>query len=332
MTDKLFPIGIAVQAVGPILAVDEARMLDLAGLDMTPVDAKTALVTADEYFRVWEAAEHLSTQPSAGYAVGIALANSQSAPAFQALTCAPNFLTGQQRLSKYKTLVGPIKSRALVRDDTLTVEYFSADPNAKMPAGAGLAHVCYSAKAIRNLTSKPVTPIDVELLDVEVRRSVKEFLGTNIYAAEGNQTSISFSLADAELPFISENTVLWRHIEQNLIAELTDQIASTPFVSLVKERVIKQLPSGVVSASRISEQLGMSQSTFQRRLKRDGTSYKQILDRVRVSMATSYLKQGSVQLAEISLMLGYADPNSFFRAFKALTGMTPNEFRDANGV
>lgn len=332
MTNKLFPIGIAVQAVGPILAVDEASMFNLAGLDLSPSESKTALVTADEYFRVWEAAEQLSTEPSAGYAVGIALANSQSAPAFQALTLAPNYLIGQQRLSKYKSLISPIQSRTIVRDDTLTVEHFSADPNAFLPVGAGLAHVCYSAKAIRNLTSKPVRPISVELLDVDVPENVQEFLGSRLVPAKGNHTSISFSLADAELPFISENTALWLHIEQNLIAELTEQVANTPFVALVKERVIKQLPSGVVSASRISEQLGMSQSTFQRRLKQDGTSYKQILDRVRISMATSYLKQGSVQLSEISLMLGYADPNSFFRAFKALTGMTPNEFRDANGV
>ena len=40
-----------------------------------------------------------------------------------------------------------------------------------------------------------------------------------------------------------------------------------------------------------------------------------------------YLKTSTMSGAEISFLLGYEDPNSFFRAFHAWTGNTPETVR-----
>lgn len=71
--------------------------------------------------------------------------------------------------------------------------------------------------------------------------------------------------------------------------------------------------------------LGLSTRTLQRRLKEEGTSFQRTLDEVRTELARHYLKNSSMSGAEISFLLGFEDPNSFFRAFQRWTGKTPRE-------
>jgi AraC-like DNA-binding protein len=39
------------------------------------------------------------------------------------------------------------------------------------------------------------------------------------------------------------------------------------------------------------------------------------------------LEQGEMQITQVALQLGYADPSHFVRAFRRWTGQTPGEFR-----
>jgi AraC-like DNA-binding protein len=46
------------------------------------------------------------------------------------------------------------------------------------------------------------------------------------------------------------------------------------------------------------------------------------------SIRVEYLLEPSLQLVETACLLGYEDPNSFFRAFREWEGTTPGEWRD----
>jgi len=54
------------------------------------------------------------------------------------------------------------------------------------------------------------------------------------------------------------------------------------------------------------------------------TSYRN-----RESLAKYYLTTSAMTGAEISFLLGFEDPNSFFRAFHTWTGQTPRSMREA---
>ena len=45
------------------------------------------------------------------------------------------------------------------------------------------------------------------------------------------------------------------------------------------------------------------------------------------AVARHYLKSSNLTGAEISFLIGYDDPNSFFRAFHTWTGTTPEQTR-----
>ena len=52
-------------------------------------------------------------------------------------------------------------------------------------------------------------------------------------------------------------------------------------------------------------------------------------DETREALARYYLASSSLSAAEISFLLGYDDPNSFYRAFHGWTGKTPDGVRSA---
>jgi AraC-like DNA-binding protein len=44
-----------------------------------------------------------------------------------------------------------------------------------------------------------------------------------------------------------------------------------------------------------------------------------------------FVEATSMELAEVASLLGYEDPNSFFRAFREWEGTTPGEWRRSAG-
>ena len=75
----------------------------------------------------------------------------------------------------------------------------------------------------------------------------------------------------------------------------------------------------------------MSTRTLQRHLKNEGTSFQAALNETRESLARHYLMNSAMSAGEISFLLGYEDPNSFYRAFRSWTGLTPDKLRAEAG-
>jgi len=66
---------------------------------------------------------------------------------------------------------------------------------------------------------------------------------------------------------------------------------------------------------------------LQRRLTEQGITFQQLLDEARRELAHHYLLHSSRELNETAYLLGYADANSFFRAFHHWEGTTPGQWR-----
>ena len=66
-------------------------------------------------------------------AVGKAMASGPILPIFLALSIAPNMAEGLRRLSRYKTLFGPVAIKLSHRNAALRVEIVADDPALTMP-------------------------------------------------------------------------------------------------------------------------------------------------------------------------------------------------------
>jgi AraC-like DNA-binding protein len=76
----------------------------------------------------------------------------------------------------------------------------------------------------------------------------------------------------------------------------------------------------------VAKRLGVSTRTLKRRLADAGTTFSDVVAARRRDVATALLRT-SATIDEIAAELGYADAQSFSRAFRRWTGMTPSAYR-----
>lgn len=73
--------------------------------------------------------------------------------------------------------------------------------------------------------------------------------------------------------------------------------------------------------------MGMSPRNLRRQLAQEGTTYRDIVNELRIELAKEYLRSGEFLPKEVSYLLGFKDPNAFRRAFKSWTGQTVSDYR-----
>jgi len=112
-----------------------------------------------------------------------------------------------------------------------------------------------------------------------------------------------------------------------LMLDYLHRLDKDDIVNRVCTCLVELLPMGEPSRETVAEALNISLRSLQRKLQEDGTSYKDLLDKVRQDLAEQFIGQSHISLGEISFRLGFATSSSFSRAFKRWMGMPPGEYR-----
>jgi AraC-like DNA-binding protein len=79
----------------------------------------------------------------------------------------------------------------------------------------------------------------------------------------------------------------------------------------------------------VARALSTSSRTVRRRLSDEGTSFRTVLEGVRIALADEWLARGDRSITEIGLELGYSDAANFTRAYRRARGTTPSDARRA---
>jgi AraC-like DNA-binding protein len=81
--------------------------------------------------------------------------------------------------------------------------------------------------------------------------------------------------------------------------------------------------SRVPRFTEVALSLNCSERTLARDLAKAGTSYRALVDRVRMDMARDFLLRGKLSVTEVAMRLGYGDATAFVRSFKRHFGTSP---------
>ena len=76
-----------------------------------------------------------------------------------------------------------------------------------------------------------------------------------------------------------------------------------------------------------AEILETSERSLRRYLAREGTSWRELVDRVRVEAALDLMAEPSHSLGDIAAILGYSQYPHFNRAFRRWTGQSPRDYK-----
>ena len=87
------------------------------------------------------------------------------------------------------------------------------------------------------------------------------------------------------------------------------------------------MPFSACTVGEVAGAIATSPRTLQRQLAENGTTFQKLRDQIRADLALKYLRQSTLQLAEISEILGFAEPSVFTRSFRRWHGCTPRDAR-----
>jgi len=131
-----------------------------------------------------------------------------------------------------------------------------------------------------------------------------------------------------ELPITSGDSHLLQILEAHADDLLSERRIATGLQGLVENQLRSMLPSGRVQMAAVAQQLGMSERSFKRHLAQEGTTFGEILDRLRNNLALRYLRDRRMTLQQVAWQLGYSEIGAFNHAFKRWTGTSPGRARN----
>lgn len=99
----------------------------------------------------------------------------------------------------------------------------------------------------------------------------------------------------------------------------------------VREVMRAQLVLQDLSEDSVARRLSMGIRTLQRALMVEGTSFRELRNDLIKARACALLSDSVVEINQIARSLGYTEPNSFRRAFRNWTGVSPVLFRRERG-
>lgn len=95
-------------------------------------------------------------------------------------------------------------------------------------------------------------------------------------------------------------------------------------VTLLLEPILAE---GTIHIDEVARKLGISRRKLQSDLNGEGHIFRDLLRSLRAQRAMRLMRETSDTLAEIALGVGYSDQAHFHRAFSAVAGMAPGEWR-----
>jgi len=304
-----------VAAVGIDLAKAANPDWRLGQQDFDLLLAHCVTVTGDEAFGLL-AAEQL--QPQVLRSLGLAWLASDTVYA------------GLQRLQRFGRLVSTGIDLNLEQEGDRVHLYLATDPRL---ADIGPASRDYAVGIITRMCrltlGELLAPVNITMdRPTPVAPYFFKYLLASRAVFEAPTIRISWSRADIMEPLITGDPLLARINDEHTLAYLDSFLARSTTREVV-DKIVEKLPDGPPGQQQIAEALHVSNRTLQRKLREEGTSFKDLLRDTRMQLARKYLRSPGRSVVETAYMLGFSEPSTFSRAFKRWTGMAPAEYREA---
>jgi AraC-like DNA-binding protein len=139
---------------------------------------------------------------------------------------------------------------------------------------------------------------------------------------------LEFSTDTLAIPLVTADAKLLRALQPFCdMAAKERGTAKGTLRAAVENEAEKLLPHGKAQAQTVAKNLGLSVRTLSRRLGEEGTTYAEIVDQLRRSLALQYVKEPGMSISQMTWLLGYQGPTSFNHAFRRWTGRSPSAAR-----
>jgi len=312
------------------LGLDAATVLRRAGLPSGILDGDGTRISLDAYYALCESFDAEAQSPTLALKLGQIEASEYFDPALFAAMCAPNMTVAGQRLGHFKRLVGAFSLDVNTEADATRFTY-RCKYRPDIPATMAATEIVFLVNLLRRATRQRVNPRSACLPGpLEARSAFEDWFGCPV--DYGDTASFSLHPVDAMRPFLTHDNQMWQSFEPTLRRRMEDAREDLTMRARVENALMELLPSGRTQIDDVARELAISRRSLQRRLSEEGTSWLDVLNEARERLARHYLTSTSLGASEVSFLLGFEDPNSFYRAFRRWMDTTPEAWREAQNV
>lgn len=307
--------------------LEPPKVLRAAGLPVTFHIDPTNILTTARLFAVWKAVEAMSSGTVPALPILSAAGEAGHQPAFIAALYALNLRDAIHRIERFKRM-GASEMYAFDVEGEVSIMTktwpFAVETE---PAVSVDLSFLFLLEIGRIGTGQRITPALVQYQrGGPAAPELEAHYGCQIsYGAARN--AIFFRNADLAIPFPGHAPEFLAMVTPGLRA-VFDELKSSSTISERVMAVLKRtMASGRPDIAFVARALGISERSLQRLLTAEGTTFRTILAKAREELSLQLLADPAISVEEITLMLGFQDATSFYRAFREWQYMSPGEWR-----
>jgi AraC-like DNA-binding protein len=128
-------------------------------------------------------------------------------------------------------------------------------------------------------------------------------------------------------PLALSNLALKAYFERQCREAAQRFEADSAITGKVRRLVIAGMNGHLPTMDDVARGCGLSVRSLHRALDSEGAKFNAIVDGVRREFSERYLSRQTLNVSEVSYLVGFNDTSAFFKAFKRWTGKSPTEYR-----
>jgi AraC-like DNA-binding protein len=303
-----------------------AEMVGVAPSNVTDADARVphALIA-----RVWETLAAHCGDAHLGLFAASLLAAAPLDLVDMALDCAPDFRSMVAGFLRFQRLFHDANESLLEVRGEWAIPIFRLGPEAPR-----CRHLCefvlatWSFKVRRDLGPR-FALAGVRMVDAGPARAdaFARAFGDVPVEHGAREDALVFPAALLDAPLVGADGAAWARLQTQLEGALAKREPGASFVDGARRQLQAELLQGRADVKALARALAVSTRSLQRRLTEEGTSFSDLLDKVRRELAVSHMHRADTSVTEIAFLLGFSDLSAFSRAFRRWTGASPSAYR-----
>lgn len=284
-------------------------------------------ITVGQFILLWETAIQLTGNRALALQIREGVEKQDFHFTTRIILHSKNLLEGLQHWIRYSRMICKI-NRITWREEGkhLLVSYRNTAPqyqNIWFPE----YHLAMGIRIARHMCGEDISAVETRFQhpDPGYGEEYRKVFGGEVYF-QRDENLVVLKKADTEHrcrfhdPYIQ--SVFKQHTKNIFLAASPALL----FQDKVREFIIDSLSKGTANTETASAHFNMGRATLHRKLKKENTTFRSLIEHCRKELAKNYLKQG-MNSSQIAHLLGFSEPAAFQHAFKRWFGTSPGELR-----
>jgi AraC-like DNA-binding protein len=279
-------------------------------------------VDFEKAYQSWELAVTHTNDPLLGLHLGETATPSILGLIGHLMQSSPDLLTAYQQVCKHATLatdmfrytIETTQDQTILKYEPARLWLKISEASARQAveqAMAGTLNVFYL------LSGKRIKPVQAEFMFQKQRNGGEyERIFDTPLKFSAKQNALFFTTTNLKAIVTSYDKSLFALFDKIIREKLEGLTRKTSLSDQVRKILTQEFKGQITSAELVAVRLNMSVRTFQRKLKEEGTSYRELSTNLRRELAVQLLKKSGTRVSEVARMLGYSEASALRKALR----------------